>query len=367
LSETVLVTGGAGFIGRHVCAALLARGCCVRILDNLLEQVHGGGKLGALPDAELLVADIRDQTAVRRALRGVDSVVHLAAEVGVGQSMYAIERYVSVNELGSAVLFQALAAQPVRRIVAASSMSIYGEGLYANRAGARLEDVTRQSPRAETGWDPCDTDGAPLTPLPTPETKRPALASVYALTKFMQERLALLTAEAYGMRAVALRFWNAYGPGQALSNPYTGVLAIFASRLLHGRAPLVFEDGRQLRDFVDVADVVQAVLLALEHPNARGVYNIASGQPRSVTDAAQALAQAMGRGDIRPEITQRARAGDVRHCIADISRARAELGFQPKADFHSGLIELAQWVERQESTDRVLEAARELEQRGLVA
>ena len=246
MPECVLITGGAGFIGRHLSAELLRRGYRVRVLDSLIEQVHGAdtGGAGGLPrEVEFQRGDVRDGEAVRRALRGIDRVVHLAAEVGVGQSMYAIERYVGVNDGGTAVLFDALVRSPVRRVVVASSMSIYGEGLYRTRDGRILNSVERKT--GGNGWDPVDEDGAALMPVPTPETKQPALASVYALTKYAQERLTLIVAPAYGMEGVALRLFNVFGPGQALSNPYTGVFAIFASRLLNGQRPLVFEDGQQ--------------------------------------------------------------------------------------------------------------------------
>lgn len=366
MPETVLVTGGAGFIGRHVVAGLLTTGHRVRVLDALIEQAHYQGGAPNLPDeVEFIEADIRDEAALDLALRGADSLIHLAAEVGVGQSMYQVQRYVETNEAGAATLLQKLLNRPVRRMVLASSMSVYGEGLYRDVEGRLYEDVIRT--RADAAWDPCDAAGRPLAPLPTPESKRPALASVYALNKFAQEQLFLILGQAYGIETVALRIWNAYGPGQALSNPYTGVLANFASRLLHGRAPLVFEDGRQRRDFVHVADVAQAFLLALFQPGAGGVYNIGSGVERTVSEAAELLARAMDRPELAPEITGRARAGDIRHCIPDIAKARAELGYAPARDFGRSLAELAAWVERQDSLDRSQEARRELEARGLFA
>jgi dTDP-L-rhamnose 4-epimerase len=257
----------------------------------------------------------------------------------------------------------------VARVVVASSMSIYGEGLYRDADGGLHESVAR-TPRTATGsWDPMDAKGRPLIPVPTPETKRPALASVYAITKYVQERLTLTLAPAYGMQGVALRLWNAYGPGQALSNPYTGVLAIFAARLHNGQPPLVFEDGAQQRDFVHVEDVAQAFLLALERPEAAGgVFNIGSGEQRSVAQVARLLAEAMGRPEIAPEITQKARAGDIRHCVPDISLAKARLGYTAaRREFREGLIELAAWVARQQAEDRTAQARRELEARGLVA
>ena len=371
MDRRILITGGAGFIGCHVARALLSKGYSVRALDNLLEQVHrpDAPRNPILREVELIEADIRDGERVAAALRGVDAVIHLAAEVGVGQSMYAIDRYVSVNDRGTAVLFQALIEHPVRRIVVASSMSVYGEGLYRRADGAAVEDAERPGERnGSGGWDPVDADGVPLRPVPTPEWKRPQLASVYALTKYAQERLTMTVAPAFGMEGVALRLFNAYGPGQALSNPYTGVLAIFASRLLNGEPPMIFEDGEQRRDFVHVEDVARAFVLALEQPEAAGgVFNIASGRDRSVAEVATALARAMGRSDVAPEIVGKMRVGDIRHCFADIGLAERRLGFRPQRTLEGSLGELAEWVMRQRAADRVLEARRELEARGLVA
>lgn len=364
--KTVLITGGAGFIGSHVARALVEAGHGVRVFDALIDQVHAQPAATLPREAELVVGDIRDPSAVGAALDGVDAVIHLAAEVGVGQSMYAIDRYVAVNDLGTAVLFQKLIERPVRRVIVASSMSIYGEGLYRTAAGAEVEDAERGTVR-DGAWNPLDGDGFPLQPIATPERKRPSLASVYALTKYVQERLTLNVTAAYGMEGVALRLFNVYGPGQALSNPYTGVLAIFASRLLNGRPPLVFEDGLQRRDFVHVSDVARAFATALEHPSAVGqVYNIGSGEDRSVLEVTRALAQAMGR-DIGPEVTGKYRTGDIRHCFADISKARAELGYAPQTDFVDGLAQLTGWLAAQTAEDRAEEARRELEARGLVA
>ena len=362
-----LVTGGAGFIGRHIVRQLVASGAEVRVLDSLIEQVHGAQPAlpPALPESvEFMHGDIRDPVAVRRALERVDGVFHLAAEVGVGQSMYQIDRYTAVNDLGTAVLFQELIARPVRRVVVASSMSVYGEGLYETADGTAAPHPRRPA----KGWDPVDAQGRALRPVPTPETKQPQLASVYALNKYVQECMTLIVAEAYGMEACALRLFNVYGPGQALSNPYTGVLAIFASRLRNGRQPMVFEDGRQRRDFVHVQDVARAFRLAMACPEASGeVINIGSGRSVTVTETAERLAQAMGRPEIRPLVTGKARRGDIRNCFADISRAERLLGFAPERDFDNALGELAEWVATQEAQDHAEAARAELEDRGLVA
>ena len=370
MTQKVLITGGAGFIGCHLARALLDRGDEVRVLDSLIDQVHAphDDRNPVLDEVELIEGDVRNPDLVLRALDGIDKVVHLAAEVGVGQSMYAIDRYVSVNDHGTAVLLQALSERPVARIVVASSMSIYGEGLYRSVAGSVVDDAVRPAQRHKAGWDPVDAAGTPLVPVATPEWKRPNLASVYAITKFVQERLTLTVAPTYGMEGVALRLFNVYGPGQALSNPYTGVLAIFASRLLNGERPLVFEDGAQRRDFVHVEDVARAFLLALDHGEAPGrVFNIGSGQNITVAEIAEAVAHAMGRPALSPEIVGKARAGDIRHNFADISLARRTLGFVPRRDFDASLGELAEWVGRRRAVDLVADARRELETRGLVA
>jgi dTDP-L-rhamnose 4-epimerase len=341
----------------------------VRILDNLVEQVHGsdGGPLDLPDDAELIEADVRDKDAVSRSLEGIDSVIHLAAEVGVGQSMYAVERYTSVNETGSAVLFEALIDKPVRRVVTASSMSIYGEGLYEDADGNLVENAERKPRNGAAGWDPLDAEGRPLNPLPTPEWKQPSLTSIYALGKYVQERQTLIMTKAYGMEGTCLRLFNVYGPGQALSNPYTGVLAIFSSRLLNGQKPMIFEDGEQRRDFVYVGDVARAFADALVHPDADGeVFNVGSGENRSVKQVAQSIARALNRNDIEPEIVGKGRVGDVRHCFCDGSRAAAALGFRAEKDFEEGIAELAEWVGGQSAQDRVDQARAELEGKGLV-
>ena len=341
------------------------------MLDSLIEQVHGDrDRPEDFPGgAELVIGDIRNKDVVSRALRDVDSVVHLAAEVGVGQSMYAVERYTSVNETGSAVLFEALIDHPVRRVVTASSMSIYGEGLYRDADGKLVENAERKPRGPETdSWDPLDANGRPLAPVATPESKQPSLASIYALGKYVQERQTLIMTRAYGMEGTCLRLFNVYGPGQALSNPYTGVLAIFSSRLLNRQRPMIFEDGEQRRDFVYVGDVARAFCDALTHADAVGeVFNIGSGADRSVKEVARSIARALGREDLEPEIAGKARIGDIRHCFCDGSKAADSLGFRAQKDFDEGLGELAEWVARQTADDRVDEARAELEAKGLVA
>ncbi|CAN5233514.1 NAD-dependent epimerase/dehydratase family protein [soil metagenome] len=365
----VLVTGGAGFIGSHVADELLASGYGVRALDILEEQVHGAGVSRPdylHPDVELVLGDVADREIVRRSLGGVDAVLHLAAAVGVGQSMYEIEHYTKVNNLGTAVLLQALVDRPVRRLVVASSMSIYGEGLYRRRDGAVVPAASRTLEQLrQSRWEPEDRQGEPLTPAPTPEWKQPSLESLYALSKYDQERMCLLLGRAYGIPTVALRLFNVYGTRQALSNPYTGVLAIFASRLLNGRAPQVFEDGRQRRDFVHVKDVARAFRLALESEVADEVFNVGSGRDYTVAEIAGMLAKVVGKPEIRTEVSGRFRIGDIRHCFADISRARDGLAYEPEVEFDAGLAELAEWLSGQTAVDRAEHARAELAVRGL--
>ena len=370
MSKHILITGGAGFIGSHLADELLSHGYRVRALDNLSPQVHG--ESGRRPDyldprVDLVVGDVCDPAAVRRALQGVDGVYHFASAVGVGQSMYEVVHYTRVNNLGTAVLLEALIEKPVQQLIVASSMSLYGEGLYRTGDGELRTLGERPLAQLRAGdWEWRDTDGTTLMPAPTPEDKVPALASVYALSKLDQERLCLMIGRAYGMQTVALRFFNAYGPRQALSNPYTGVLAIFASRLLNDSAPKIFEDGYQQRDFVSVYDLARACRLALETPAAAGeVFNIGSGVPMTVREIAQRVADVVGKRHIKPEITGKYRVGDIRHCYADIAKARRVLGYAPRVTLDEGLAELAAWLEGQAAVDRVAQASAELSARGL--
>jgi len=372
MKSRILITGGAGFIGSHLTDLLLSHGYSVRVLDSLVPQVHGPSNERPeylSDDAELIVGDVRNPTIVQNALDGVDAVIHLAASVGVGQSMYDIVSYVQVNEVGTAVLLEALLKKPVGRLVVASSMSVYGEGLARNSRGDLISPEERPLAQLQRGrWDIEGRNGEALDPIPTPETKTPALSSVYALNKYAQERLCLIAGRAYSIPTVALRFFNVFGPRQALSNPYTGVLAIFGARLLNRRPPMVFEDGRQQRDFVHVSEVAEACRLALESDRAVDqVFNVGSGQQRSILSLAEELAEVMGLSRIKPHVIGKYRAGDIRHCFADISRSRELLGFNPSKDFRAGLGELAEWLADQKAEDRVEQAAAELKRRGLVA
>jgi len=365
----ILVTGGCGFIGRHVTEELLDHGNEVRILDAMIDQVHGEAEAAIPEAAEIVRGDVRDKTMIEAALEGVDAVIHLAAEVGVGQSMYEIARYVGGNDLGTAVLLEAMIGKPIKRIVVASSMSVYGEGRYQTDDGGQLGLVRRRPERIKLGqWDPLSPDGRHLIPTATDEEKPVDLASIYALTKYAQEKQVLIFGEAYGVDAVALRLFNVFGAGQALSNPYTGVLANFASRLANNQPPMIFEDGNQRRDFVHVRDVARGFRLALEKPAAAGhVINIGSGQAYTIAEVATLLAEAMGVPELTPDIMNKARSGDIRNCFADISKARELLGFEPTCKLENSLAPFAEWVRSTDAVDRGAEMKRQLEERGLVS
>ncbi|MBA3882868.1 MAG: NAD-dependent epimerase/dehydratase family protein [Chthoniobacterales bacterium] len=368
--KKVLITGGAGFVGSHLADQLLAHGYQVRAIDNLAPQVHGAGASRPIyldPEVDLIVGDVRDREAVSRALENVDAVYHLAATVGVGQSMYKIAEYTSVNGEGTAILLEALAREPVERLVVASSMSIYGEGLYSTKNGELVEGQERSIEQLKAhDWEVRGPDGEPLKAVPTPESSCPAVPSVYAISKYQQERLCMTVGRAYRIPTVALRFFNIYGTRQALSNPYTGVLAIFASRFLNNKPPLINEDGQQQRDFVSVHDIAQACRLALEVPDAADrVFNVGSGQHFSIRQIAEQMAQVLNKPEIEPEIVGRCRVGDIRNCFADIGLARDVLGYEPAVSLEEGLVELAAWLEGQTAVDNVADASRELAARGL--
>ncbi len=377
MAEKVLVTGGAGFIGSHLVDALLEAGHRVRVYDNLEPQVHGGlrergewpGYLAA--DCEKVLGDVRDRDALQEALDGIEVIFHEAAVVGVGQSMYEVARYVDVNTRGTAVLLDILANDAairgrVRKLIVASSMSIYGEGTYRCVAHGEVYPQLRSDDQLRArDWEMrCPICMQPVEPLPTDEEKPLYPTSIYAITKKDQEEMCLTIGRAYGIPTVALRYFNVYGPRQALSNPYTGVAAIFSSRLLNGKPPVIFEDGLQSRDFVHVSDIVQANRLAMERAEMDyGVFNVGTGRALTIRDMADALSRHLDSRQA-PDIVQKFRAGDIRHCFADISRIRS-LGYRPAVRFEDGVAELVEWVRSQTATDGFDQARNELVRRGL--
>ena len=336
----ILVTGGAGFIGSHLSDLLLAQGHEVVALDSLDAQVHPARMRPAYLDSrvQLIEGDIRDRSALREAIAGAEAIFHLAAVVGVGQSQYEIARYVDVNVGGTAALLDLLANEThgVQKVIVASSMSIYGEGAYEGNE-----------------------------PAPTKESKERDCQSVYALTKRDQEEYTLLWGRTYGIPAVAARLFNTYGARQSLRNPYTGAAAIFLSRARRALSPLIYEDGAQQRDFVDVRDVARAFSLMLTADAANGLaLNVASGNPITILDLARRICALTGTG-VEPEVTGRVRKGDIRHCIADISAIRA-LGFAPEISLERGLTDLAAWTEAEEIAADDARVNAELEQRQLL-
>ena len=370
--KNILVTGGAGFVGSHLVDALVAAGHNVRVFDNLTPQVHGHTVPDYLsPEAEFIRGEMQDSSALRRALDGVEVVFHMAAAVGVGQSMYEISHYMGTNTQGTAVLLQELLSRrsKVQKLIVASSMSIYGEGKYLCAQCGEMAPQLRSNEQLRTKqWEmPCPECGEALAPIPTDESKPLQCSSIYALSKKDQEEMTLLFGRTYGLPVVALRFFNIYGSRQALSNPYTGVAAIFASRLLNGNRPLVFEDGKQMRDFVSVQDIVHANLLAMERSGGDGMaLNIGSGEPVSIREVAATLAEAL-HTNMAPELTEKYRAGDIRHCFADISAARKHLGYQPRVRFVDGIKDLVGWLRFQQPRDRAAEAVAQLSSFGLTA
>src|SRR5579862_8373370 len=358
MSKRILITGGAGFVGSHLADALLRRGHQVRVLDNLTPQVHHEGWPSYLSKGlELVRGDMRNLDDVRRALSGVEAIFHLAAAVGVGQSMYEISHYMGSNTQGTANLLQAIldTKMKVAKLVVASSMSIYGEGKYFCSECGEVAPAPRATSQLKSKhWEmQCPVCRRVMQPIATDESKPLQCTSIYALSKKDQEEMTLLFGRAYGIPVVGLRYFNIYGTRQALSNPYTGVAAIFASRLLNRKAPVIFEDGQQMRDFVSVHDVVQANLLAMATSGADGkAINIGSGNPVTIREVGFELGRALGL-QLPGEITGKYRAGDVRHCFADITAATQLLAYSPKVTLREGMEELAEWLESQQADDNV--------------
>jgi dTDP-L-rhamnose 4-epimerase len=366
----VLVTGGAGFIGSHLVDALVDQGNTVRVVDALLPQVHPTRPTYLNPRAEYRFGDIREPGFLAESLKDVQTVYHLAAAVGVGQSMYQIRHYVDVNTAGTAALLQILAdgSHSVQRLVVASSMSIYGEGAYDCPTCGRVHPALRTAEQLSQGlWEmTCPVCHGPVTAVPTPEDKPVRPTSIYAITKRDQEEMSLVTGKAYGIPTVALRFFNVYGPRQTLSNPYTGVCAIFQSRIQNGQPPMVFEDGLQTRDFISVHDIVEGLKLAGERSAADyHALNLGTGQATSVLAIAELLCRLYGK-DLHPSVSHQFRAGDIRHCVADVGKARDLLGFRPSVPLEQGLREFIEWSRSSPAEDRSGRALQELKDRGLV-
>lgn len=369
--KNVLVTGGAGFIGSHITDRLIEKGYRVRVFDNLNPQVHPNGKPSYLNSAaEFMQGDVTNREDVVHALEGMDAVYHEAAAVGVGQSMYQVAHYVAQNCVGTGMILDVLANQPhqIKHLIVASSNTGYGEGLYTcSTHGSVRPPLRDETQMQKKEWEPrCPQCQDVLKPIGIVETESFAPNSLYALTKQMQEELFLIFGNAYGIPATAFRYFNVYGPRQSLSNPYTGVAAIFLSRLKNGNAPVIYEDGLQTRDFISVYDIADANVRALEVPEAAGqVFNLGTGRPFSILEMARTLSTLLGK-TIEPEITQTFRTREVRHCTADISKAKRLLGWEPQWTFERGMQDLMAWGEKEEAKDMSDQAQKELLARGLL-
>jgi len=370
----VLVTGGAGFIGSHIADRLLSEGNSVSILDSLDVQVHPHSIPDYIPKAaKFYKTDVRNKDELNSLLEDVDVVVHCAAAVGVAQSLYRVRHYLDVNVVGTATLLEVLIERkhPLHRLIVLTSMTGYGEGLYRRlsdghlvRPGIRTEEGVQK-----WGWEPvCPETKEKLEPVPTPEDADLMAKNVYALSKRYQAELSLHLGDFYDFPVVCFRLFNVYGPRQSLSNPYTGVLAIFLSRILSGQSPIIYEDGGQTRDFVSVHDIVNAVMLSLKSDAANGtIMNLGSGIPRSIKEVARTLAHMLKEQDIEPQVTDQFRKGDVRHCYADISRANKLLGYKPAVEWEDGLSELIEWARQAPTTDQFDKAEKELREHGLLS
>jgi dTDP-L-rhamnose 4-epimerase len=366
----ILVTGGAGFIGSHLVDALVDRGHEVIIYDNFEPQVHKTEPEYLNRNARLIRADVRDKDRLKNALMDAEIIFHHAAMVGVGQSMYQVEKYVDVNTFATAKLLDILVNEEhgVKKVIIASSMSIYGEGAYQCDECGMVYPALRSSEQlGERLWEmTCPDCGKEVKPVPTNETKPLLPTSIYAITKKDQEEMSLMVGRAYGIPTVALRYFNVYGPRQSLNNPYTGVCAIFSSRIKNKNPPLIFEDGLQSRDFVSVHDIVEANILAMQSSNANyEVFNVGTGKVINILEIAQTLVKLYNE-NLNLEITNKFRAGDIRHCFADISKIKNKLGYEPRIDFVEGMDELVEWGKKEEAMDTFEIAHEELKLRRLV-
>jgi dTDP-L-rhamnose 4-epimerase len=371
MGKKILVTGGAGFIGSFLVDRLIEKGHEVRIFDNLEPQVHHGKIPGYLNrEAEFICGDVRDYDAFKKALDRIEVVFHEAAIVGVGQSQYAVKKYIDVNTGGTANLWDILVnhKNSVEKVMVAASMSSYGEGQYrCERCGEVRPNLRPDSQLLEKEWEMvCPYCKTIAKPVGTGEGAVQYCNSIYALTKKDQEEMTITLGKVYKIPSVALRYFNVYGPRQSLSNPYTGVAAIFMSRVKNNHPPVIYEDGLQSRDFVSVHDIVEANIIAMEKEEANyQVFNVGTGSSVSIKEVAEVIIKLNGNG-ISPDITGQFRQGDIRHCFSSIEKINKELGYEPRVDFKGGMKELFKWSEGEDSVDYFEKANRELKEKGIL-
>lgn len=369
---SVLVTGGAGFVGSHIVDEYIENGYDVTVVDNLTDQVHDGKPSYMNDAAEYVWGDIRDRELMTDLLETVDVINHQASAVGVGQSMYEIEKYVDTNMLGTARLLDIIVNNEIHleKMVIASSMSIYGEGeYYCPNCDSICHPSVRDDEQMAIGeWEhACPDCGQGLNPKPVPESKPQDGANIYAITKKSQEDMMLSTGRTYNIPTVALRYFNTFGSRQSLNNPYTGVCAIFSSRIKNDNPPLLFEDGEQTRDFIHVNDVARANRLAIESGASDVGLNIGSGTPTSINEVAETLIDLYGKSDeLSPQVANDYRQGDIRHCYADTEAAADKIGFEADVSLKKGMRELVEWGRKQDAKDQFETAHNELEQKGLI-
>lgn len=367
----ILVTGGCGFIASHLVDELVKQNHEVVVLDSLEPQVHQDKKPDYLnPKVKYIYGDIRNKELLRHILEDIDVVFHEAAAVGVGQSMYQIEKYVSINTLGTAVLLDAVVNSNlnIKKMIVAASMSSYGEGAYeCEDCGKVYPSLRTEEQLKKNDWEQkCPKCKKTVKPIPTDEQKPLDSNSIYAQTKKHQEEMFILAGKTYGIPAVALRYFNVYGPRQSLSNPYTGVCAIFSSRIKNNNSPVIYEDGLQTRDFVNIKDIVQANILAMNSNSANyEIFNVGTGTPISILEIANLLIKGYGK-NLKPEITKNYRKGDIRHCYADITKIKTKLGFKPSVSLEQGMKELIEWGRKAESVDMFEKASEELKAKKLI-
>jgi len=347
----VLVTGGAGFIGSHVVDRLVEKGFRVRVLDNLDPLIHASKVPDYLnPEAEFVKGDIRNSEDLRRALSGVEAVIHEASLAGVNQSQALVERYTSVNDLGTSMLWQVIKDErlPIRKFVVASSCAVYGEGAHVCKEHGEVYPEERPvSQLLARDWDvKCPMCGLKVQPTRTRESKPFSVSSIYALNKLFQEKASLIMGRSLGISTVALRYFNVFGERQALDNPYSGVFSTFVSCLINGKPPIIFEDGLQTRSFIHVKDVAEATVLALERGEGHVVYNVGADESVAICDVAEKLIEILDL-DLEPKFPGLFRVGDVRHSTPDVTRIRKDLGFNPKNRLEDVLGDYVKWVLRQ--------------------